>query len=1142
MPRCTECGQANPEGFRFCGACGTRLTAPSQPSDEERKIVTVVFCDLVGFTARSDHADPEDVGAMLRPYHVRLRREIERMGGTLDKFIGDGVMAVFGAPVAHEDDPERAVRCALRMLEAIADLNRARPALELSVRIGVNTGEALVALRPGSDSEAVVGDVVNTASRLEGVAPVGGVVVGEATWQATRALFDYEQMGPVQVKGKAERVPVWRVLGTRSRLGVAVEQRSATAFIGRQDELALLRRLYAEMRRQHLVQLVSVVGEPGVGKSRLVREFFGFIDAQEELVSWRQGRCLAYGEGITFWALREIVQAQAGILESDDPEQSATKLATAVQALVEDAAEQEWLKARLGLLLGLGRAEAPGAERSELFTAWRRFVQAMAAAAGPLVMVVEDLHWAEPALLDFLEELCERLTEVDLLIVATARPELFERRPTWGQGTHCEHVIALPPLDNNQTARLLAALVGTPVLPADVQALLLERAGGNPLYAEEFVRLLIDRGLLVRHRSGVRLSGRDIPLPETLQALIAARLDTLSPDHKALIQDAAVVGKVFWSGGLAAISGVDEPVVRHRLRGLEQKELVRTSHTSSVAHQAEYVFWHGLVRDVAYAQIPRARRARRHRAAAGWLQGLAGERVGDHAEMIAHHYTEALWFARVAGELEERAALEDPARRFLIQAGDRAIRLDVARAESYYRQALELSPPAHPQHARVLGKLVGAVQQAGRLLEAEQLCQEAIVACQARGELLEAGDLLIMLAQICRNRGQVRRSRAVLAEGMRLLEAQPAGPELANAFAQKAFDALVSGQLEEAVAWADKTAVLADELDLGQQRVRALMDRGSARCELGNLEGLNDLRAALEAALALGLGRETAAIANNLGEELWPVEGPAAALESLEWAVDFAERRGIEEIAIWIRTSTMGPRFDLGDWDQLLGLTDEVLAWTRAHGGSYLDVWAQVYQAQVLLYRGQSTTSLGLAQQFIPRAREIGDPEILVPALTVAALVELGAGNLRAALQFATELDETTTDHSGWFRAQQLPDLVRIFAAADELDVANELIRHSQSPAARHQHGSRTAQAVIAEREGDLDRAVLLYREAANGWGQYGHVLERAQALFGWGRCLVYLDRPQAGSALREARAVFTRLGAQTLMTEGDVWLTRATA
>jgi class 3 adenylate cyclase len=398
MRTCPSCGSESPKGFAFCGRCGAPLG--SLAPTEERKVVTVLFCDLAGFTARSDGADPEDVRARLRPYHVRLRRETERFGGMVDKFIGDGVMAVFGIP-SHEDDPERAVRCALAMAEAVQELNREQPDLDLAVRIGLTTGEAVVTLGGSRETEGVVGDVVNTAARLEGVAPIGGVVVGEPTWAATSKLFDYEPLPHVRVKGKSEPLAIWRAVSARSRLGVGVgvDVKAATPFVDRDLELVLLQGIYGRATREASAQLVTIVGEPGVGKTRLIRELREFVDARPELVSWRQGRCLPYGEGVTFSALGEVVKAQAGILESDDAQAAAGKLADAVAVVAGEHSEREWLKARLAPLVGLATAdEARAAEREEVFAAWRRFLE-LVAEAGPLVVVLEDLHWADEAFL-----------------------------------------------------------------------------------------------------------------------------------------------------------------------------------------------------------------------------------------------------------------------------------------------------------------------------------------------------------------------------------------------------------------------------------------------------------------------------------------------------------------------------------------------------------------------------------------------------------------------------------------------------------------------------------------------------------------------------------------------------------------------
>lgn len=520
MVTCPSCSTENPEGFRFCGFCSAPLETAAEGA-EERKVVTILFCDLVGFTAGADNADPEDVRATLRPYHAVLREAIEHYGGTVEKFVGDAVMAAFGAPTAHEDDPERAIRSGLRILQAIEELNADRD-LALAVRIGINTGEAVVTLaaRPAEGEGFVTGDVVNVASRLQGVAPVGGIIVGEGTYWATRYLFEYEELEPATLKGKAEPVPIWRPLAPISRFGTEVDLQPATPFVGRELERKLLEGLYARAVKESSVQLVTITGEPGIGKSRLVSELSDFVEEQPELVSWRQGRCLPYGEGIAFWALGEIVKAQAGILESDDPQTAARRLDVAVEAVIGDESDRAWVWARLAPLVGLvGGDENATAERNESFTAWTRFLEGLAASQ-PLVLVVEDLHWAGEAMLAFLEHLVEWASGVSILVVCTARPELFERNPGWGATTRNATRIALDPLSDQETALLVSWLLQRSVLPAETQAILLERASGNPLYAEEFVRVLRDRGLIdeAGRVSDKVASGVDETFPEGKRA------------------------------------------------------------------------------------------------------------------------------------------------------------------------------------------------------------------------------------------------------------------------------------------------------------------------------------------------------------------------------------------------------------------------------------------------------------------------------------------------------------------------------------------------------------------------------------------------------------------------------------------------
>lgn len=656
MTACPSCGHENRDGAKFCEECATPLGAPARPVAEERKVITSLSCDLIGFTATSESADPEDVDQMLSAYSAMARAQIEAHGGVVEKFIGDAVVGFFGAPGAHEDDPERAVRAGLRIVEDAEELEAVGGA-PLRLRVGINTGEALVRLgiTPGSGERLVAGDAINTASRLQSVAPEMGVAVGLATYEATAVVFDYEELEPATLKGKSEPVRVFHAKAPRARLGTDLTRTHDTPFIGREVDLALLKGIFDKAVAANSVQLVTVVGEPGLGKSRIVAELGAYVDARPELVTWHQGRCLPYGEGITFWALGEIVKAHAGILESDPPDAASVKL----DALLPEGDERAWFRQRLLPLLGIEATSS--AEREELFTAWRRFLE-LIAEDDPTVLVFEDLHWADDAMLAFLEHLGDRAEGVPLLVIGTARPELFERHPDYAAGLRNATPINLSPLSSEETARLVSALLETTVIPAELQQPILDRAEGNPLYAEEFVRLLRDKDLLVKKGSSWELrEGAEVPFPDSVQALIAARLDTLGPEAKSMLADAAVVGKVFWAGAVAAMGGRDLAEVTDALRELSRKELVRPARRSSIEGEAEHAFWHVLTRDVAYAQLPRASRASRHVAAAKWIESKAPERVEDLADVLAYHYSTALELARASGQTEQATELEAPA-------------------------------------------------------------------------------------------------------------------------------------------------------------------------------------------------------------------------------------------------------------------------------------------------------------------------------------------------------------------------------------------------------------------------------------------------------------------------------------------------
>jgi len=969
-------------------------------------------------------------------------------------------------------------------------------------------------------------------------------VVGEATFRATRRLFDYQELRAVQVKGKADPVPVWRLEGARSRTGIEALRRAGTPFVGRQAELDLLKGLLEQTLPDRTVRLVTVVGEPGVGKSRFVSELAASVDERPELVIWRQGRCLPYGDGITFWALGEIVKAQAGVLESDPPAEVTAKLETAVADLLPDPSERGWLRGRLAPLLGIAGPDAVKAERAELFAAWRRFVEAIAASR-PLVLVVEDLHWADQAMLEFLEHLVERSADLPLLIVATARPELLERQPGWGGGNPASTRIPLGALTDLETARLLAALVGRSVLPVGVQALLLERAAGNPLYAEEFARLLADHGLVVE---GEVAAAPDIPVPETVHGLIAARLDALTPEARALVQDAAVIGRVFWPGAVAAMDGTGTGTgsagggngdggraVQAGLAELERKQLVQRARTSSVQHQDEYVFWHALVRDVAYAQIPRVGRARRHQAVAEWVEDVAGERVGDLAEVVAHHYGQALAYARAAREPQARIdQLVEPSRRFLILAGDRTINLDLDRARAYYRQAVELGQPRDPARPHLLVRTGRVAFQSGDYPEALAVYEEAIADLRRQGDTQVLGATLGRLATVYWNQGDTRRANAVLTEAIELLEREPPGAELASAYVRMAADRVVSGHAREALEWADKALALADDLGgLPRIRPRALDARGTARCDLGDFGGMDDLRAGLALGLELGSGYDTAVLYNNLAEPVWLVEGPDAAMAVCEEGVDFAERRGQSEAAMWLRASTLGPLLDLGRWDEAVALADEAIAWDLAHGGDYLAIGCRRHLTLILAWRGDLIAARELASRVLPRAREIDDLQQLVPALVNSALVERASGDEPAALALVQEAAELAAGRAGGrrFLGQYLADMVRV-AAVPAPALAKSLLDGAEATATRYRLAAATAQAVLAESAGDPEHAATLYTEAAAGWSAYGQVLEHVLALLGQGRCLAQLGRPDARPVLRVAHQRLITLGARPTAAE----------
>jgi DNA-binding SARP family transcriptional activator len=938
---------------------------PKSRPREERKIVTVLFCDLVAFTATSEELDPEDVRALQRPYFDRVRAEIEGFGGTVEKFIGDAVMAVFGVPAAHEDDPERAVRAALAVRDALA--------ADFELRIGVHTGEALVTLDadPRAGVGIVAGDVVNTASRLQALAPPNGILTGETTFLATRDAIEYGPPELVDAKGKAEPIRVHEAMRLSGALS---HERHDLEFVGRSRELDRLVDAFERASAERQPELITIVGVPGIGKTRLLHEFRRSIGAR---AAWYEGRSLPYGDGVTYWALGELVKAYAGVLENDDSEAVAEKIDRAADLVVAESAEARWVACQLRPLVGLDAEGSTAA--GEAWAAWRFFFEGVAE-RGPLVLALEDLHWADAGLLDFLDELVDHAADVPLVVVCSARPELLDRRPGWGGGKRNTTTVSLAPLSPDETRRLVTALLQGHDLPPDTEALLLERADGNPLYAQEFARLALERG-----------AGVGISTPDSLHALIAARLDALAPPEKELVQDAAVVGEVLWVDALAAITGRPVAAADELLHSLERKEFLRRHRRSSVEGQSEYAFHHVLVRDVAYSQIPRSERSRKHRQAAEWIEALG--RRGDHAEMLAHHYVRALELARAAHEPTE--LLEERARLALRDAGDRAAALAAAStAASYYARALELWPEHDPGRPCLL--LALARQHYELAEDVEVWLARAGDALRAAGDRGGAAEIEVMLGDWARTRGSAVGPDEHFERARELVEHEPPSASKAFVLERAGWHHRFSGDSARAKPYADTVIAMAEEVGRQDLLAYALNLRGASRMALGDLEGVADLEAAVAAATESPIAEMDAY--GNLGTfylELGRLDAGYAAFRRQR---EIAERLRLPRALSWTAAGIAEEHYLLGRWDDAVMVVDEALPVAEV---SVRHTTALLYlRGLVRLGRGELTGAQEDAAY--PLSTQLPGPD-RVGALAFAARVALQLGR---PVEASAHLDE----------------------------------------------------------------------------------------------------------------------------------------
>lgn len=1123
---CPYCDDPCPEGARFCPSCGARLAAATRARSTERRIITTLFCDLVGYTAMSERADPEDVDAVLRSYYALARQVIEQFGGIVEKFVGDAVVGVFGVPAAHEDDAERGVRAAVRIQERIAELPHLGDS-PLQARVGVNTGHTLVRLDvdPSSGQSFMVGDTINTASRLQTLAPPGGVVVGDLTHEMADHIATFEPMEPAPLKGKSEKVRVWSVTGGVSKVGIDLRREFPTPFIGREVELAVLTGLFEKARASATPQFAFIIAEAGLGKSRLVAELASSLDQRSDVLAyWRHAQCPAFGEGLSIWPLARVVREHAGLLEVDDDAVIEERL----RAVLDDEPDRAWLAERLRPLLGLPAAEAP---QEENFSAWLHFLELMAR-AHPTVLVFEDAHWASDTIAAFMRYVVQHIRNVPLLLIATARPEFHDRYPDYQtlragderMGRIVE--LDLHPLSDVESDRLVTAMCSPDM--GDIRSTITRQCGGNPLYAEELVHL-------VRERSATVAEDRDDHdhlLPTSLETLIAARLDSLRPDLKALVGDAAVIGERFWSGALTAVSGRDGEDVERGLDELVEREFIRRGADQSAVGERDVVFWHALTRDVAYRQLTRPIRVEKHEAVAHWLEDAADEGSAEVGVMLAHHYSTACQLLRDMRD-PRSADLVAPAVRYLAGAGEHELSLDASSAERRFARALELAPQAHQQRGALQVKWGEALAQTGHLQEAEDSIRQGVDALLAQGNHRAASVGLTHLSWVLGMRGD-ERVRPLLDEALTLVGTEASVERLA-VLVQLTVHKELASECEQAILHAEQALLLAAELRLPTP-FAARHYRALALCDLGRPAGLADLQHLLTEARQKASGsRELPPLYFNLAEQLLAFEGPDRAYAVCEEGLHFALEHRNALAAAYLESSALNYRMWLGQWPAVLADYPRVATLCEEQGETWDLKELQALAALLSALTGRFDDAKGLAV----RAEKsllatFSEGTYGSTKLPYVAAAWLALGQPAAALRVLQRF-EALCERQARLTGPGAPFTLRTAVLAGDEDMAKRMAKRMPAERDFERCSLASYSSLKAERAGDLDGAAELYWTAAGLWRKLGVPYEEALALLGQGRCLASMDRrPDAVPTLTAARETFSRLDARPVLAEAE--------
>jgi class 3 adenylate cyclase/tetratricopeptide (TPR) repeat protein len=1077
-------------------------------------LVSVLFADLVGFTSLSENRDPEETRELLSVYFDRCRTLIGRYGGTAEKFIGDAVMAVWGTPVAREDDPERAVRAALALTAMVTALGEEAGMSGLRVRAGVLTGSAAVEI--GAEAEGmVIGDTVNTASRLQSLADPGTVLVDDVTRRASEAAIAYEDAGSHQVKGREAPVHAWTAL--RVVAGAGGVRRSVgleAPLVGRDRELRTIIESFEATEREGRARTVTVVGDAGSGKSRLLWEFFKYIDGIERVTLWHQGRCLSYGDGVAYWALAEMVRVRAGIVEEEDAATSRARLRSAVEEYVTDERERRLVEPRLAHLLGLEQRTA--SDRADLFSGWRLFFERLAA-EHPVVLAFEDLQHADSGLLDFIDYLLEWSAEFPIFILALGRPELVAARPDW------EASIMLDPLPDAAMGELLAGLV--PGLPDELQRRVVSRAEGMPLYGVETVRMLLDQGLLTQDGNRYVVSGDidELEVPETLHALAAARLDGLTTVERLVVQDGAVFGLSFTPAGVAALGTLSADDVRRILRDLVVKQVVGFNDDRLSAERGQFFFLQGLLRNTAYGTLSRRDRKSRHLAAARHLQEAWGDDVTELAEVLAAHFLDA---AAAEPDAVDAPQIRAMASGTLADAGERALSLASGlEAQRAFEHAADLAPDDHVR-ANLLEKAGQAAHINADYVAACELSERAVALFESLDDLAGASRALTGLAAALNNDGRQdeavevsRRAVAGLADGT---------AERARALAGLALDLAFHGDWVEALESADSALAIAEPLEEWDAAISAFRAISLVRQKQGRFQ---EEIALTERSLALALAHDLAHQAlvgyNNLANVSLQEDGFAETITIAEpglvLATERGDRRGQQMLTVMVATAQVA----LGRWDEVPKLTDAgELPFAGLQQLGYAPALARVHAA-----RGDTET----LQHILTLAGKVeGSSNIeLAASPTVARAIALRAlGHNTEALQTALPVATGPPEIPNEMRREALIEAGLAALAIDDEQAVKQLIEFiAHMPPARRtpllRAGAARFTGLLAARRGDSKQADEQLADAIRELRQIDTPYVLAQVLLEHAELMHADGRDHEGAPLlTEATAILTRLGA----------------